>query len=801
MKAGARGQAMALVRRIEGAPDPLALYRALSDGGTKPLTLLFETADAAESEPSRSMVVAGAALSATCRGPRVDLCAYSVNGEAALAHVVERVLLRSAEGARVAERSARKATLLFPERTGEPDLRARLKALSPLDALRAMGSFEVLERSTPHAVFCAGVFAYDFIDAFEELPRPARDLLGYPDFSFLLADALVTIEPSSGRTTLSCTAFGSDDEARSFAVYNDASERLAELLRATRAVAEGADVASARGSGTSAGVASAGVASAGVAGAGGVDLDDEGYARKVSELKAHIAKGDVFQIVPSRTFFEPCSAPMEAYEELRARSPSPYMFYLAGEDHTLFGASPETSVRVTRGGARRGPLQMEIRPIAGTRRRGRTAGGELDGDLDNRQEAELLLDEKERAEHMMLVDLARNDVARACLPGSRRVERLLTVERFSHVMHLVSRVTGTLREGEDALGAYAASMNMGTLVGAPKVRAAELLREHEATKRGPYGGAIGYFTGEGELDTAVIIRSAVVREGTAYVRAGAGVVIDSIPLAEADETRRKAANVLEAVRAARRRGLSREGLSAGGGAEGGSREGLSASGGAEGLARDGLSQAGLSGVGGALSGEVERVREVVLVDNFDSFTFNLVEAFERLGCRVRVLRNTVSAESVVAQARARGALVVLSPGPGAPEDAGSCLGIVAAARGGVPVFGVCLGHQAIVLEAGGVVERAEGIVHGKASRLEHDGTGPFEGVPSPLFAGRYHSLATRRIPERLHVHAAIGDMAMAVSDRRARQVGLQFHPESILTPAGQKLLENVLRGAGQGGAS
>jgi anthranilate synthase/aminodeoxychorismate synthase-like glutamine amidotransferase len=192
---------------------------------------------------------------------------------------------------------------------------------------------------------------------------------------------------------------------------------------------------------------------------------------------------------------------------------------------------------------------------------------------------------------------------------------------------------------------------------------------------------------------------------------------------------------------------------------------------------------------------------VILVDNFDSFSWNLADAFERLGCRVRVLRNTAPARAVLDLARARaggrGGLVVLSPGPGAPQDAGSCMDIVTAAKGVVPLLGVCLGHQAIVSEAGGVVDRADTIVHGKATRLSHDGTGPFAGVPDPLFVGRYHSLATRCIPTRLHVHAAIGDMAMAVSDPAALQVGLQFHPESILTPEGQTLLANVVAAAAE----
>jgi anthranilate synthase component 1 len=218
------------------------------------------------------------------------------------------------------------------------------------------------------------------------------------------------------------------------------------------------------------------------------------------------------------------------------------MFFVRAPERVLLGASPETAVRVE--GT---PRTVTLRPIAGTAPRGRHPDGSLDPDLDARLQAALLTDAKELAEHMMLVDLARNDVARVSRPGTRRVRELLTVDRYQHVMHLVSEVEGVLADGHDALHAYAATLNMGTLVGAPKIRAAELLREREADKRGPYGGAVGYLTHDGEMDTAIVIRSALVQDGVAYVRAGAGVVLDSDPSAEARETTRKAAAVLGAI--------------------------------------------------------------------------------------------------------------------------------------------------------------------------------------------------------------------------------------------------------------
>jgi len=188
-------------------------------------------------------------------------------------------------------------------------------------------------------------------------------------------------------------------------------------------------------------------------------------------------------------------------------------------------------------------------------------------------------------------------------------------------------------------------------------------------------------------------------------------------------------------------------------------------------------------------------RPILFIDNFDSFTFNLVEAFERLGCAVSVLRNSIDAADALARAEASGALIVLSPGPGKPRDAGCCLELIALAKGKVPLLGICLGHQAIVEEAGGLVTRAPEPVHGKTSLLDHDGQGPLRGLETPLGIGRYHSLCTRDLPARFRIHAEIDGMAMAISDPEAKQTGLQFHPESILTLKGDAILRNVLESA------
>ncbi|MDT9597352.1 anthranilate synthase component II [Sphingosinicella rhizophila] len=188
---------------------------------------------------------------------------------------------------------------------------------------------------------------------------------------------------------------------------------------------------------------------------------------------------------------------------------------------------------------------------------------------------------------------------------------------------------------------------------------------------------------------------------------------------------------------------------------------------------------------------------ILLIDNRDSFTFNLVETFERLGCKVRVMRNGISAQAAYDMAEAEGALILLSPGPGRPEDAGCSVELIGLAKGRLPLLGVCLGHQAIVHQAGGTVASAPDIVHGKSSVLEHDGEGMFAGIENPVRVGRYHSLCTPAPPARFRVHTELDGMAMAISDVEARQWGLQFHPESVLTPGGDKMLANILEAAGR----
>jgi anthranilate synthase component 1 len=505
------GEAVALQRRLPVRIDRLALYEALTDGGRRKDTLLLERST------GPSLLMDRAAVRIECRGQEVTLEALSPNGEQALALVCRRL------APRVMDSDRRRAVLRFPNPEGH-DAEARLLAPSPFDVLRVLSTgLASLSEEEPFTIACLGIAAFDHVDLFEELPRAQQDPLAFPDFIFWLAESLIVFDEKAD-PRLVCTAIGSDDPASAEQTYFDAAARLTDLLARCEA-AKTSTIPQPS-------------ASAGAPANAEVDLDDAAFRGLVSRLREHIVAGDVYQIVPSRTFRAPCPEPIAAYRRLRALDPSPYQFFVAAPDHILFGASPETSVRVFR---QEGWAHVEVKPIAGTRPRGATT------DQDDRLEAEMRLDHKELAEHMMLVDLARNDVARISIPGTRRVARLMSVERYARVMHLVSSVTGVLGVGFDSLHALQACLNVGTLTGAPKLRATELLREAEISKRGPYGGAIGWLNGAGLMDTAVIIRSAVVHDGKAFVRAGAGVVYDSDPQFEADETRRKASALLSVL--------------------------------------------------------------------------------------------------------------------------------------------------------------------------------------------------------------------------------------------------------------
>mgnify|MGYP003602582671 FL=1 len=510
--------------------DPLALYTQLCQHN--PNNLLLESVEIDSKAGTQSLLLVDACLRIECRGRTVRVRALTRNG-VQLQRLLEQRLPAVITQTRVAD----ELQLDFPASDRTLDEDSRLKGSSVLDVLRTLQR-ELECQQGKEALFMGGSFAYDLIASFEDLPEVPEGSNDCPDYCFYVAETLITIDHIKQSTALLACLFGGEqDESQLDERYAQLTARLEAFKQACQQpqpVAQGAKP---------------------LTGNLHIDKSDKQFCAEVEKLKGFIRRGDIFQVVPSRSFSLPCPDPLAAYRRLKQTNPSPYMFYVQDEGFTLFGASPESAVKFCAASR-----QVEMYPIAGTRRRGLNPDGSINLDLDGRIELELRQDEKEVAEHLMLVDLGRNDIARISEPGTRYVKDLLKVDRYSHVMHLVSRVVGRLRSDLDALHAYQACMNMGTLTGAPKLRASELIRMVEGKRRGSYGGAVGYLNGAGEMDTCIVIRSAFVKAGLAHVQAGAGVVYDSKPQAEADETRAKAAAVLAAIAASH--GTSLQALSA-----------------------------------------------------------------------------------------------------------------------------------------------------------------------------------------------------------------------------------------------
>ncbi|NIG87746.1 anthranilate synthase component 1 [Serratia symbiotica] len=494
--------------------DPTTVFHQLC--GARPATLLLESAEITSKQNLQSLLVIDSALRITAQGRTVTVQALTANGAALLPLLDEA--LPSEVHIQVCPNGR---ALTFPQIDTVQDEDARLRSLSVFDALRTLLTLVDSPADEREAVMLGGLFAYDLVAGFEDLPELRQDQR-CPDFCFYLVETLLVMDHQHTSAHLQASVFTAD-HAEAQRLQQRLEQLQAQLTHAPQPIPhqrlENIRL--------------------------GCNQTDEEYCALASGLQEAIRQGEIFQVVPSRRFSLPCPAPLAAYKTLKDNNPSPYMFFMQDDEFTLFGASPESELKYSAS-----TRQLEIYPIAGTRPRGYRADGSLDLDLDSRIELEMRTDDKELAEHLMLVDLARNDLARICQVGSRYVADLTKVDRYSFVMHLVSRVVGTLRSDLDALHAYQACMNMGTLSGAPKVRAMQLIAASEGSRRGSYGGAVGYFTATGDLDTCIVIRSAYVEDGIATVQAGAGVVLASVPQAEADETRNKARAVLRAIASA-----------------------------------------------------------------------------------------------------------------------------------------------------------------------------------------------------------------------------------------------------------
>ena len=369
-----------------------------------------------------------------------------------------------------------------------------------------------------------GYLGYDIVRFFEELPEENPDDLDLPDSQFMIADTLVVFDHVLHRVRVLANAHIQGDPQQAYWEAIEHIDTLLDALRQPLPARQPPAPGTARVPDDLSAMAST--------------MTRAQHRQAVIDAKEYIAAGDIIQVVLShRMQAEVNVDPFDLYRALRAINPSPYMFYLTFGDLKIIGASPEILVTED-------AREVVTRPIAGTRRRGKTT------EEDKALEQELLADEKERAEHIMLVDLHRNDIGRVCEPGTVKVDELMLVERYSHVMHIVSNVVGKLAQGRDQFDLLRATFPAGTLSGAPKIRAMEIIEELEPVRRGPYGGAVGYFGFSGSMDTCITLRTIVMKGNTCYFQAGGGIVADSDPDAEYEETLMKAGALLDAVRLA-----------------------------------------------------------------------------------------------------------------------------------------------------------------------------------------------------------------------------------------------------------
>ncbi|XBC38176.1 MAG: anthranilate synthase component 1 [Buchnera aphidicola (Floraphis choui)] len=491
-------------------PNPTAIFHHICR--EKNNTLLLESAEINKRHNVESMMIIDSALRISALNQVVTLEALTKNG-ISLLPIFKSLLPKEVK----ILSDGRFLKVEFPLISRSLDEDKKLHALSVLDSLRFLIN-SVKNNKFSKSMFFGGLFAYDLVSSFEDLPK-LKTTQSCPDFCFYLAETLLVLDHKKKTCCIQSSLFSSDlfERDRLRCRLLEVKKQLSQPLSPLRPIKFKKMTLM-------------------------CNKTDQEYINVIKNMQKSILIGEVFQVVPSRCYYLPCIDSLAAYDILKKNNPSPYMFFMKDAYFTLFGASPESALKYDTSSR-----QIEIYPIAGTRPRGRKLDGSLDLDLDSRIELEMRTNHKELAEHIMLVDLARNDLAKICDPGTRYVADLTKVDRYSHVMHLVSRVVGKLKFNLDVFHAYQACMNMGTLSGAPKIRAMELIASAEGERRGSYGGSIGYFTASGSLDTCIIIRSAYVENNIATVQVGAGIVLDSIPQSEADESKNKAQAVLQAI--------------------------------------------------------------------------------------------------------------------------------------------------------------------------------------------------------------------------------------------------------------
>lgn len=560
----------------------------------------------------------------------------------------------------------------------------------------------------------AGAFGYDLVYQFEPVEKQVPREAGQRDLVLYFPDEILVVDHYGRKATVYAYDFTVDGQA------TDGIERSGER----RPYAPDLDAAPEG------------------------DHKPGEYAQTVAKAFGPFARGELFEVVPSQVFREPCAAsPAAVSRRLTDINPSPYGFLInLGDGEYVVGASPEMFVRVT-------GKRVETCPISGTIARGR------DAIEDEAQIRRLLNSEKDETELTMCSDVDRNDKSRVCVPGSVRVLARRQIELYSRLIHTVDHIEGTLLDDRDALDAFLSHAWAVTVTGAPKPWAMRFIEAHERSPRFWYGGAVGLLNFNGDMNTGLTLRTVRIKDGVAEVRAGATVLADSEPEAEERETELKASAMIAAIRTA--------GSNAGGAAE-------------------------------VAAPATPPTRRVLLVDHEDSFVHTLANYLRQAGAQVTTMRGPLTEADID---RLSPDMVVLSPGPGRPSDF-DCGATIRVARGrGLPIFGVCLGLQALVEAYGGSLRQLDVPVHGKSSRVTATPSARlFEGLPDCFPVGRYHSLVAdpARLPADLVVTATTDDGSiMAIEHATEPVAAVQFHPESIMMlgqNAGITIIRNAIKG-------
>ncbi|AZP36411.1 Anthranilate synthase component 1 [Candidatus Annandia adelgestsuga] len=500
-----------IIKNIKYKKNPTLIFNKICN--IKSSTLLLESSDINNKCNLKSLIIIDSAIRIISNNNYVLLISLSKNGNNLLS-LLDKKIPYNIFNKKI--KNGRK--LFFPKLKNINDEDSRLKTTSVFDSLRILTKLIHTPKEERESMLFGGLFSYDLINCSEKLPI-VKNINKCPNFCFYLSEILLILNHQKKKSRL---------QASIFVPCKTESIRIKKRINILNNILSKKNYK----------LKNFFINKKKIK----CNIKDSKYCKMIIKMKKSIYEGDIFQVVISRKFFLPCILPLNSYDNLKKNNPSPYMFFMKDQDFILFGTSPESSLKYNSKNRK-----IEIYPIAGSRPRGYKKNGNIDYDFDSKIELEMRMDKKEIAEHLMLVDLARNDLAKICNPGSRYVSDLMKVDKYSCIMHLVSRVVGTLKKDLDIFNAYRACMNMGTLSGAPKVKAMQFINLIEKYNRGSYGGSIGYFTSNGDLDTCIIIRSAYIENNIAIIQAGAGIVIDSNPKLESEESRNKAKAVLKSI--------------------------------------------------------------------------------------------------------------------------------------------------------------------------------------------------------------------------------------------------------------